>query len=517
MKCIHCKSDMPAKSSESTAICPACGKYSAPEGFVLDAASGLYKITAQGSDSKTGEPISIVTWLDPATGKYAQDITPAEKQADAEAGPKPPPAKKKRPVSFFAVQLATVAVIALFAAGFHYFGYNIGQTFAFLQSQFVTQDVTALPQGADIPAFLPVEPTAPVMEASQELEAPEAGEDDAQAEDQAEERIPLQASRVNFYNVFANVNPFYTRAAQDQNYVWFLPAGDIHPFAQLTDLMYVDPDNPEPLPVPNLWPGESSVYSFVLFNDGVVVCAKRPDAEGYGFYLSDKAGIDEPELLFAKNEPAYMVVYREAVYALFPDAKQLVEFDPENGGRAKTISMPIESINGLFAEYLPEFSIVDGYIYYGLSYRNGQNIEYERRSLDTAEKISAFSPSTLGEIWTVNPVWDTDGNVYYGRYDFDAGTYSVKTAKPDGVVSEIARFRISRGIPPLLAGVGFKSLVAETGERTYSRKSFGTLEQEQEAIFSSRPYAATRDYLIADGGLYKLSDLGFISYTPAAI
>jgi len=503
---MHCKTEMPDK----TVICPACGKSGVPEGFALDGASGLYKITAQGSDGETGEPIHIITWFDPATGKYAQDITPTQKQPGAEAKPESPPKKKKH--TALAVVLVVLIVAGILAAGSHYLDFHVAEAIGFLQGRLVTEDVTTPPGGADIPAFAPVSPTAPVMEATGELEAPGDEEEDENPEDQEEERIPLQVSRVNFYNAFANVNPFYTRAAQDQNYVWFLPAGDIHPFTQRTDLMYVNPDNPEPLPVPNLWPGTGSIYSFVLFNDGIVVCAKRPEIEGYGFYRADKAGMDEPELLFTKNEPAYMKVYRGAVYALFPNEKQLTEFDPESGNAPRIRNMPIESLNGLFAEYLPEFSIVDGYIYYGLSYRNGQNIEYERRALNLAEKISAFSPSTLGETWTVGPVWDTDGGVYYGRYDYDAGTYAVKTAKPDGTVSEIARFEISRGIPPLLAGVGFKSLVAEIDGRTYSRKSFGTLEPEQEAVLHSRPYAVTRDYMIAGDGLYRLSDLSFIAF-----
>ena len=541
MKCTHCSAKMPDKG----VICPACGKHEAPEGFALDEASGLYKIMAQGTDSETGEPISIVTWFDPATGKYVQDVTTAEKQPDREAQPEPRaqpdiqlkpgtyakqaepfhpeieykpklPIKKKKhaglAVLLVLLAVAGLAVAGLAVAGSYYLGSNFGQTLDFLQNQLVTEDVTTPPPGADIPAFAPVEPTAPVMEAPEEMEEPGGGEEDDLPEPQEQERIPLQVSRVNYYNDFAVVNPFYTRAAQDQNYVWFLPAGDIHPFTQLNDLMCADPDRPEPLPAPNLWPGSGSIYSFVLYNDGIVVCAKRPDIEGYGFYRADKAGIDEPKLLFERNEPAYMRVYNGAVYALFPNGKQLVEFHPESGGPPRTTNMPIEALNGLFAEYLPDFSIVDGYIYYGLSYRNGQNVEYERRSLETAEKISAFSPSTLGETWTVHPVWDTDGNVYYGRYDYDAGTYFVKTAKPDGVVLEIARFGIRRGIPSFLAGVGFKSLVAEIDERLYARKSFGTLDREHESMLASRPYAATRDYLVADDGLYRLSDFGFIAF-----
>lgn len=405
------------------------------------------------------------------------------------------PKKRYRGVIVVAV-LIIFAGLGAAAYSFDIFGEVIG--FKGLR----IENVTELPVDANPPAFVPLDPAefAEVIEDALVVVPDETGlEFPAKGGNAAE----AAAASKNYYTQTPNISKFYTHAAQDESYIYFLKYKSTAD--KLTDLMRMKISNGKTEPVPNANETSESIYSFTLFKKNIITCEFKRNTQTYAFYRVPKA-FEDAQLLFEQDSPAFMNVHDNKIFMLFALSQKLGVFDPETDTQPAFIDMSIDDEN---ARYLPEFSVMNGYIYYGVLYGEGERMEYLRRSLYTGEVVTMLDSNELGgaQIW--NPCWDGEGVAYYGEFEPETGIYSLIALKNGDSPETLCSFGFGGMIsPPVTLNDGF--LVAAASPDTLCKYGKGDFLLELETAVPSLPYAVTKDFLIAPDGIYRIHDFSFI-------
>lgn len=400
--------------------------------------------------------------------------------------------------------IALVAVVVLAGIGAAAYGLGIfGDVSGIGFEGLGIKNITEPPEGAEIPEFSPIDPaeflTASISNGDYIVVPDETGLELPPNENGA--RVTPEPQ--NFYPQTPNVSSFFTRAAQDESYVYFLqdPPSDKY---ELYDLMRMRISTGKTEPMPNANENSKSIYSFTLLEQNIITCEYRQDTDTFAFYRVPKSG-EDAQLLFDSASPAFMNVHDNKIFMLFVEEKRLGVFDLKTDTQPSFISLELEDNT---AHCLPRFSVINGYLYYGIWRDEGESMAYLRRSLYTGETVTLLSSEPGGAIW--NPCWDNEGNAYYAQYDSEAMEFGLATRKSGGESALISSFDFDGAWPLIAFKDEYIVAAAPRGEiRQYDRADFSI---ELESVAEELPFAATKDFLVATDGVYRLFDFGFIPF-----
>lgn len=363
------------------------------------------------------------------------------------------------------------------------------------------ENVTGPPEGAEIPQFSPIDPAEFLSDPNGDfIVVP----DETGLELPTFESAPqLAPEPQNFYTQTPNVSGFFTRAAQDESYVYFLQGPAAGKYG-LYDLMRMRTSTGKAELMPNANENSKSIYSFTLLGQNIITCEHRESTDTFAFYRVPKSG-EDAQLLFETDSPAFMNVHDNKIFMLFVEEQTFGVFDIKTDTQPSYISLKLEDDT---AHYLPQFSVINGYLYFGIWYDEGESMSYLRRSLYTGETVTLLSSGAGDAIW--NPCWDNEGNAYYAQFDSDAMEFSFAAYKSGGEPQLISTFDFDGTWPLITLKDAFIVAAASREElRQYGRDDFSV---ELEAAADELPFAATKDFLVAHDGVYRLFDLEFIPF-----
>lgn len=408
-----------------------------------------------------------------------------------------PPKRKKSRKGVIA--LAVLIILAGAAASAYSFGI-LGGIISY--GSLRMKNITEPPVGAELPVFSPADPAEYTVTTSDELEVvPDETGLESPDMDEISAETPLILR--NHYTQTLNVSRFYTDAAQDESYVYYLKSPSAG--GKFSDLMRMKILNGKSEPVPNANEVNERIYSFTLFGRNIITCEYRNESGTYAFFRVPKSG-EDAQMLFEYDSPAYMNVHDNKIFMLFASSRKLGIFDPETDTQPALIELgEIEDD----VECLPTFSVMNGYLYYGISYNGGKSTRYLRRSLYTGETAIMLDSGVSDNIAILNPCWDEEGGAYYAQFDPDTKAYSLIARKSEGSPEILSSFDLDGEDFPLIA-LKDEFVIAMAASGTlckYERDDF-TIELDAET--QNYPYAVTKDYLITADGIYRISDFSLI-------
>lgn len=371
------------------------------------------------------------------------------------------------------------------------------------------QNATELPEGAVVPVFTPINPTEFLAAASDELiVVPDETGLELPPDNEMSASAPVTPQ--NHYVQTPNVSEFYARAAQDESYVYFLKRVPSADKFGLNDLMRMKISNGKTEPVTNANEISGSIYSFTLWGQNMITCEFNRNTKTFAFYRVPKT-FEDAQLLFEQDFPALMNVYDNKIFMFFSASQKLGVFDPETDKQPSFIDMSLGNEN---ESYLPEFSVVNGYLYYGIWYSEDEHAEYFRRSLFTGETVMLLASNGGDGSRILNLCWDEVGNAYYWLLEHETDTfiYSLAVVKNEAASEILSTFESYDGnISPTVALKDEFLVVASVPGAIYKYDRYD-YSLELEAAVKEPPYAVTKDFLIAPDGIYRIFDLNFTSF-----
>lgn len=417
------------------------------------------------------------------------------------------PPKKSRKGIFVLATLIIFAGLGAAAYSLGVFGNVIGLGLSGMEN------VTEPPENAEIPVFIPLDPAefADAVEDELVVVPDETGLELSDGENTAE----TAAVSRNYYTQVPNVSEFYANAAQDESYIYFLKGGGstgVH-----SDLMRMKISNGKTEPVPNANEVSMRIYSFALWRQNIITCEFNSEKNGFAFYRVPKSG-EDAQLLFEHASYAIMNAYDNKIFMLFSKEGKLGIFDPETDTQPAFIDLLSDKTDTVCQ---PEFSVVDGYLYYGVMY-DGENPEnrymrYLRRSLYTGEETVLLDSGEYGLHEIIYPCWDSAGNAYYKKDSYDesdSGTGDLTVQKSGGPPES---FRIDGQYMTLLAITDEYLIAIPThtimeSKYVLQKYSLDDFTLQLEAEIGRVPYSITKDYLISVDGVHKIFDFSFTAF-----